>query len=540
METFVKLFGSFLAFVYHCFDRIVIQGYLPLLTREAHIVHWFRDVHGIYPVTPEALKKRTDEYRNWVSAYARNHNIPVERATKGVKKEDYVLPYLKRLEKKNQYGVYFIFQSMEQGNCFHPMVPKFPTDDPNYRIIRRQRRMYTHLYFYIRDEGLGPLVMCVGTYLPFLTTYYLNGHSWIENELKKKGVAFRKDDNAFLWVADPAELQKAADSLTAPVIQKRLDRWTLLLGPKFSEKERAAVNLHRNYSINQAEYCRNFIFRRNAPIHRIFERSCEMGLFNLTADKVAQIFGFRKTKRLRGKLYTLLEKVDHGHHVLRAYAKSAVARMYEKFSTFLRLEVCVNRMKDFGLNKGLENLEKLRQTLTAVTDRFAGFEAQGLNVHVEFPLFQRLALPVTMGKTKIAGIKIQNTRMLRLMEILLHHATQIQGWRTADIHQAILTAFNLKPATYTLTQLRYDLRKLKAHGLVERDGRRYCYRLTDKGSKVALMFVLFQKRVCGPVANSLFERQPNQQYKPKSKIETAYYKADAAIQNVLNELAMAA
>ena len=33
METFCKLFGSLLAFVYHCFDRIVIQGYLPLLTR---------------------------------------------------------------------------------------------------------------------------------------------------------------------------------------------------------------------------------------------------------------------------------------------------------------------------------------------------------------------------------------------------------------------------------------------------------------------------------------------------------------------------
>ena len=26
MESFVKLFGSLLAFVYHCFDRIVIQG----------------------------------------------------------------------------------------------------------------------------------------------------------------------------------------------------------------------------------------------------------------------------------------------------------------------------------------------------------------------------------------------------------------------------------------------------------------------------------------------------------------------------------
>ena len=43
METFRKLFGSLLALVYHCFDRIVVQGYLPLLTRPEHIVRmtWY-------------------------------------------------------------------------------------------------------------------------------------------------------------------------------------------------------------------------------------------------------------------------------------------------------------------------------------------------------------------------------------------------------------------------------------------------------------------------------------------------------------------
>ena len=40
METFAKLFERFLVFVYHCFDRIVIQGYLPLLTRPEHVVHF--------------------------------------------------------------------------------------------------------------------------------------------------------------------------------------------------------------------------------------------------------------------------------------------------------------------------------------------------------------------------------------------------------------------------------------------------------------------------------------------------------------------
>jgi hypothetical protein len=46
METVHKLFGSLPVFVYHCFDRIVIQGYLPLLTREEHIVHFFRTSTG--------------------------------------------------------------------------------------------------------------------------------------------------------------------------------------------------------------------------------------------------------------------------------------------------------------------------------------------------------------------------------------------------------------------------------------------------------------------------------------------------------------
>ena len=479
METFAKLFERFLVFVYHCFDRIVIQGYLPLLTRPEHIVHFFRDVHGQYPITPQVLAKRTPEYRGWVEAYARNHKIPIKKAEKGESKEDTVRPHLQRLERRHQHGVYFIFTSMEMGSTFRSQMPKFPTDDPHYRIIRRVPSRFLHYYFYIRDPVLGPLAMGVATYLPFQTTYYLNGHHFMEIELRRQAVAFRKDDNAFLSTSDPQALQAAADKPSASIIEKRLNYWSWLLAPKFSEKDRQAVNLKRDYSINQIEYCRNFIFKRHFPIHKIFEHSCELGLFQLTADKVAHIFGVRITKRLRGKLHSLLEKLDHGHHVLRIYCKNLVARTYEKFSTFLRVEVCVNRMKDIGLNKRLNNLQHLRQKLIAITDRFAAFEAQSLNVHVDFPLFQKIALPVTSGKTKIAGIKIHDTRILRLMEVLLHAGTQLQGWRSADIHHAILTSFRLSADSYTLTQLRYDLRKMKAHGLLERCGGRYLYRLTD-------------------------------------------------------------
>ena len=298
METFAKLFERFLVFVYHCFDRIVIQGYLPLLTRPEHIVHFFRDVHGQYPITPQILAHRTLQYRAWVESYARNHKILVVKGEKGLNKELFARQHLLPMERRNQYGVYLIITSMEMGSTFTSKPPRYPTDDPNYRIIRRVPSRYLHYYFYIRDPVMGALAMCVGTYLPFQTTYYLNGHNFIEIELQRQGVTFRKDDNAFLSVTDPQALQAAADKLSADIIEKRLNYWSWLLCPKFSEKDRQAIPLRREYSINQIEYCRNFVFKRNFPIHKIFEHSCEMGLFRLAADKVACIFGVRITKRL--------------------------------------------------------------------------------------------------------------------------------------------------------------------------------------------------------------------------------------------------
>src|SRR5437762_6907412 len=73
------------------------------------------------------------------------------KAEKGVSKEDCVQPHLQRMERRNQHGVYCIFTSMEMGSTFQSRMPRFPTDDPDYRIIRRVPSRYLHYYFYIRD-----------------------------------------------------------------------------------------------------------------------------------------------------------------------------------------------------------------------------------------------------------------------------------------------------------------------------------------------------------------------------------------------------
>jgi hypothetical protein len=56
----------------------------------------------------------------------------------------------------------------------------------------------------------------------------------------------------------------------------------------------------------------------------------------LTAPKISEIFGQRLHRKMSGKLATVIDQIEHGHHVYRTYFKHAVLKQYEKFSTLLR------------------------------------------------------------------------------------------------------------------------------------------------------------------------------------------------------------
>ena len=180
--------------------------------------------------------------------------------------------------------------------------------------------------------------------------------------------------------------------------------------------------------------------------------------------------------------------------------------------------------------------DAVRKRFQIITSRFASFQTQFLNVHFDFSLLQRIAPPITIGSVRFPGIKIHDPRITRLLEVLLHGGNTVGGWTAKQIHEAVLTTFQLSAKNYGLKQLRYDLRKLKSHGLLERDARRYAYRLTAKGVDVALLFLFFHKRQCGPLANSRFHYKPDPASRPNSKLQTAYHKAGKAIENMVNLL----
>src|SRR5258708_16470010 len=87
-----------------------------------------------------------------------------------------------------------------------------------------------------------------------------------------------------------------------------------------------------------------------------------------------------------------------------------------------------------GLKKGLDHLDAVQKRFQTITDRFAGFQAQCLNVHVDFPLLQRLALPITIGSGPYPRIKIHDPRLIRLMGQLPHGPNTPSGSPADDSH----------------------------------------------------------------------------------------------------------
>src|SRR5258705_2388356 len=126
MELFTQLFGDLLAFVYHCFDRIVIYGYLSGLSRPEQVVHFFRQVVGVPVVDKEVLSRRTADYQNWVEAFARNHRLPIEWAEKGVRKEDHVLPWQPAWPGTTPTACTSSSRAWSSGQAFASLPPNMP------------------------------------------------------------------------------------------------------------------------------------------------------------------------------------------------------------------------------------------------------------------------------------------------------------------------------------------------------------------------------------------------------------------------------
>ena len=538
MDRLSDLFGERVQFRYSCLDRIVLHGYLTGLQRPAQLVHFFHDVVGIECIEPKVLMGRTTAYRDWVEQYTVGQGIPVLTAPKGVRKEELVRPYYGKLGPHE--GIACVLASLETSRTFLSYTPQRTprSGDENYRRIETGRKRFQHLYWYVWDPIMGPMSLRVATYLPFTVTTYLNGHHVVGEQLRGTGVSLYQRDNAILRVSDPAALQAAADALTPAVLQERCDYWAAKLAPSFSPAERAAMDLRYRYSLAQIELATDVIFAEPSPLRALFRRAVELGLLMGGADRTTHLFGRQITARYGGKLQTVLDRRNEGHPVPRSYYQTSFVKQYEKAETLLRTETCINNTYHLNVGRRLENLPMLATRMTATNQRFLDVQAELLACTVDQGELARLAQPVQVGRRRVPGLRFQDDRVIRLLDVLLHPGSFVADWTSRDVLARLLDRHRLTEADYRLTQLRYDLGKLRAHGFVERIGRTRRYRLTARGLKLGVLLVKLRTRLLGPLATLAAAPTPAPHTTTESAVEAAFRQVDRAFDHLCTTLGL--
>ena len=540
MGRLSDLFGERVQFRYTCLDRIVLHGYLTGLQRPGQLVHFFHDVVGVACIEPKVLLGRTTAYRDWVDRYTQGQGIPVLSAPKGVRKEDVVRPFYGKLGP--QEGIACVLTSLETNRTFISYTPQRTprSGDASYRRIEIGRKRFLHLYWYVWDPVMGPMSLRVSTYLPFTLTAYLNGHHFVSQRLRQAGVGLYQQDNAILRVADPEALQAAADALTPAVLQERCDYWAAKLAPSFSPAERAAVDLRYRYSLAQIELATDVIFAEPSPLRALFRRAVELGLLMGGADRTAHLFGRQITARYRGKLPTVLDRRNEGHPVLRAYYQTSFVKQYEKAETLLRTETCINNTYHLNVGRRLENLPKLVTRMADTNQRFLDAQAELLACTVDQGELARLAQPIQVGTRRVPGLRLQDDRVLRLLDVLLHPGGFVADWTSRNVLARLLDRHRLSETDYRLSQLRYDLAKLRAHGFVERIGRTRRYRLTERGLKLGVLLVKLRTRLLGPLATLVTAPASRPEITIDSAVEAAFRQVDLAIDHLCTTLGLKA
>lgn len=184
----------------------------------------------------------------------------------------------------------------------------------------------------------------------------------------------------------------------------------------------------------------------------------------------------------------------------------------------LRNEATSYNTPDLGVGKSIRNLPQLRRVMRGINDRYLAIQQDVLETYIDRGQLAGLREPtITPSGRRTPGLKLDDPRLLAVMQALtcFTHVAHGGQFRTRDMHARAAEALGLTTATYRLGQLRYDLAKLRAKGLVVKVRKTQTYRLTPQNLRICVLFLKLFHRVYAPFSRPSCSHSPTMRSSPR-------------------------
>jgi hypothetical protein len=533
MNAFVRHHAPHIAFRYQCFDRLLLNGYIPNLLFPGCAASFLRHRRNADPPSPAFLRRIANDYHAWLQARADQLALPIRTPPPGVRRHDWVEPFYRELG--DAPGLAALLKCREPSRLI--------ASDPHqgYHLQRLTRHVYVY-YLYLRDAQLGRLFLRICPYFPFDLQVCVNGHQWLAQQLTAAGIGFARRDNVLVACDDPERLQALADAFGPAAINAAVlplaQQWLSF----FTPQEQAQGYRHRLY-VAQAEYCDNLVFHRAAALDRLFSRLLDANRAIGQPDRLAAIFGSASWRPQLGATWTEVKAHPGKLTVIKTGFAATSVKQYVKDATVLRTETTCQRLKDLALPKDLQKLPRVRQVLRASNERYQEAQQDVLISSVDRGQLQQLQQPTTSAAgRRTPGLRLTDLRLLAVLTALTRFVYLIGGrFRTKDLLTDVRDT--LGRAEYHAAQLRYDLGKLRGKGLVQRVRGTQQYELSRAGYQVAVLYQKLYHRLYAPLTAAVLAPQRTDNgvlTRRQGQLDRCYQAVDKALRALSEQAGIAA
>src|SRR5881396_945736 len=379
MNAFYEHHKNNIRFHYRCVDRLLLNGTIQPFQEERRVVGFFWTYRKLYPVGRDVLRDIATQFHNWVQNRSQHWGAPLIQDPE-TRRDKVLDAYFKGAKEDH---VVCILKAREPARILTAIGNK----KENRWHLEYKKRWVDHYNFYLNDADWGRMF-----------------------------IRFRQSTNAFSQCSDPAALQQLADSLTADDLQRCGQKWLPQLIPFFTPRERRWAGIDHRLFFAQTEFCDNMIFSRRAALDRMGERLLDANRTIGQPNKLTIIFGRRITKYYNGKLQTVIEDMNLPSPVIRSHYRNGFAKQYVRDRANLRTEPATNNVRDYGVNKAIQNLPQLRQKQSAIIDRYLDVQQDVLTSFIDRGQLHKLGQPTLLSNGKrVPGLKLDQPRLMSLM-----------------------------------------------------------------------------------------------------------------------------
>jgi hypothetical protein len=483
-----------------CVDRFYLNAYVPSLQVSGQVVT-FLTAHLGFPIpSPALLQKIGNRFRRDVKAFAAEEGIPIlqlkkpDRSRWDDRKLDHVRPYLEAAEREGRFGVVAIVATQEFAWVFSAKNRSSTPGQVSFDFVKEERRVGMY-YFYVNDPEFGPGFIRICTYFPYPSRVWVNGHEWAKRQAAREHIDFTELANGFATCADSAALQAICDRFGPADVEGFFACWTRVIPTPFTEADREAGYFFE-LSMRQVEVSRTLVFDDPRRARGFFESLVQDNIGVGRPQEIHAVFGRDRRGRTTAQPFrTRVFSPGTEVRVDFSYKHSRI-KQYLKEGRALRIETVINKPADLGILARLEHLPELVERARGINDRLLRIERAGQGCAIGSALFERIHQPYVREGQRTGALRFGDQRAMALAGALCLVVHAVTGFTNKSLRGHVA---GLLGRDYSSSQMSYDLRRLRLHGLIERAPGTNSYALTPEGIRVAVFYTKVRARLLGPL-----------------------------------------